>query len=185
MDARVRYTRMAIKNSFVELLRDKPVNKITVTGICELAQINRATFYKYYTDPFDLLKQIEAELLLELNEFIKHTSSSNLMHSIKTVLTEIQRSSDTFKVLISPNGNSGFIGQVLMLCYQSNLSVLDNQFPGLSNAQKKWFYYFLAEGVCGIIQQWVADDMKESPDEVAEFISRLNDILLRELQVPS
>ena len=30
-DARVRYTRMVIENSFLELLQEKPMAKITVT----------------------------------------------------------------------------------------------------------------------------------------------------------
>ena len=43
-DARVRYTKMMIRNSLLELLRTKPIAKITVTEICEMAGINRATF---------------------------------------------------------------------------------------------------------------------------------------------
>ena len=58
-DARVRYTKMVIKNSFVELLAKKPLTKVTVKEICELSEINRATFYKYYCDPYDLLEKLE------------------------------------------------------------------------------------------------------------------------------
>ena len=43
-DARVRYTKMVVKESLMELLRVKPVAKVTVTEICERAGINRATF---------------------------------------------------------------------------------------------------------------------------------------------
>lgn len=46
-DARVRYTRMVIKNAFITLLKRKPLNKISVKQVCELAEINRATFYKH------------------------------------------------------------------------------------------------------------------------------------------
>lgn len=47
-DARVRYTKMVIKNSFVKLLAKKPLEKVTVKETCELSEINRATFYKHY-----------------------------------------------------------------------------------------------------------------------------------------
>ena len=50
-DARVRYTKMVVKESLMELLRVKPVAKVTVTEICERAGINRATFYAHYSDP--------------------------------------------------------------------------------------------------------------------------------------
>ena len=37
-DARVRYTRRVIKESFLSLLSEKPVNKITVKEVCEAAE---------------------------------------------------------------------------------------------------------------------------------------------------
>ena len=39
-DARVRYTQMVIKNSFIKLLEQKALNKVTVKEICELSEIN-------------------------------------------------------------------------------------------------------------------------------------------------
>ena len=66
IDARTRYTKMMIRESFIQLLKEQPVSKITVTKICEIAEINRATFYKYYEDAFDLLQKLEQELLEEI-----------------------------------------------------------------------------------------------------------------------
>ena len=43
-DARSRYSQMVIKNSFVELLKKKPINKITVKEVSDMAGIHRATF---------------------------------------------------------------------------------------------------------------------------------------------
>ena len=48
-DARKRYTQMVLKQSLLKLLKEKPVNKITVKEVCELAQLNRATFYAHYS----------------------------------------------------------------------------------------------------------------------------------------
>ena len=62
-DARVRYTQRVLKESFLSLLREKPVNKITVKEVCELAELNRATFYAHYSDCFALMESIEQELL--------------------------------------------------------------------------------------------------------------------------
>lgn len=50
LDARVRYTKLVIKDAFISLLKEKPLNKVTVKEICALAGINRATFYRYYCD---------------------------------------------------------------------------------------------------------------------------------------
>ena len=44
IDPRIRYTRNIIQTSFLELLRQKPLENITVREICEKAEINRSTF---------------------------------------------------------------------------------------------------------------------------------------------
>ena len=59
---RVRYTRMALRESLLALLQQYPISRITVSRICEQADVNRSTFYLYYQDAFDLLRQIEDEL---------------------------------------------------------------------------------------------------------------------------
>ena len=63
LDQRVRVTRMLIRRSFLELLKQKPIQNISVREICEDAGINRGTFYSHYTDIYDLLHKIEEEML--------------------------------------------------------------------------------------------------------------------------
>lgn len=65
-DARVRYTKHAIRTSLIQLLRKKPLNRVTVKELCELSEINRATFYKHYRDAYDLLDQLEKTFLEDL-----------------------------------------------------------------------------------------------------------------------
>ena len=48
MDLRIQKTRAAIKSAFLELRRKKPIEKITVTELAKLAEINKATFYLHY-----------------------------------------------------------------------------------------------------------------------------------------
>ena len=58
MDRRIRYTKKIIKETFLNLLEEKELNKITVSEICRISDINIATFYKYYLDLFDLFDKI-------------------------------------------------------------------------------------------------------------------------------
>ena len=57
MDARKRYTQMVLKQSFLKLLKEKPVNRITVKEVCALAQLNRATFYAVSYTHLDVYKR--------------------------------------------------------------------------------------------------------------------------------
>ena len=55
---RVIKTKQGIRDSFFILLKEKPINKITVSDIIRQADINRSTFYFYYDDIFDMIEQI-------------------------------------------------------------------------------------------------------------------------------
>ena len=44
---RVKITKKMIKDAMLELLENRPINKITVTDICKYADVNRSTFYAY------------------------------------------------------------------------------------------------------------------------------------------
>lgn len=54
-DLRVRRTKKALFDAFMQLLCEKPFDEITVNELCDVAGIRRATFYKHYSDKFDFL----------------------------------------------------------------------------------------------------------------------------------
>jgi AcrR family transcriptional regulator len=54
-DLRVRKTKKALTEAFLELLKEKHFEDITINELCDRAEIRRATFYKHYTDKFHFL----------------------------------------------------------------------------------------------------------------------------------
>ena len=58
---RTRYTRRAMQDALIELLRNQPLGSITVKALCERADVNRSTFYAHYTSIEDLLHDIERD----------------------------------------------------------------------------------------------------------------------------
>lgn len=56
-------SRRLIREAFLELLRHKPYEKITVTDIVALADINRSTFYAHYPDVRGLVEEIVGEVI--------------------------------------------------------------------------------------------------------------------------
>lgn len=172
LDARVRYTKMVIREAFLSLLEEKPVNKITVTEICALAEINRATFYKYYSDPFDLLEKMEQELISSLQKDLT-TSPGSFREIFLFIMANIQADGERYKILFSEHGDSKFPGRIFSLYYEHIAKELHTQFPKLTPAQREWLYYFTAQGCCGILERWIANGMRESAEEVADFADRL------------
>ena len=62
-DRRILKTKRALRESLLYLLKEQPIQKISVSRLCEKSDINRSTFYTYYSSPMDLLESIEDEIL--------------------------------------------------------------------------------------------------------------------------
>jgi len=63
MDLRIVKTKKVIRDAFLELRKKHSLEKVKVKDICETALINKTTFYKYYTDVFDLSRELEDEAM--------------------------------------------------------------------------------------------------------------------------
>ena len=63
MDLRQQKTKRSIINAFLRLRSKKPLEKITVRELSELAEIHKATFYLHYHDIYELSESLERELI--------------------------------------------------------------------------------------------------------------------------
>lgn len=61
LDRRARRTRQAIKESFVALAANRPLQDLTVKEVMERAGVNRATFYAHFSNIDDLERAMEAD----------------------------------------------------------------------------------------------------------------------------
>lgn len=173
VDARIRYTKHAIKQEFIALLEEKPIEKITVKRICEGAQINRATFYCYFDNPYDLLEKIENDLLDELEEKIRLAEPDGFQGIIRIALADIQSKPDYYQLLFSEAGDQQFRDRIFKICYEGNLPVIEHFFPDMPKIQQEFLYYFIAEGCNGILKRWMLHGMKEPVEELVGFVEDL------------
>lgn len=60
--------KLEIREAFWRLYTAKPISKISVKDICALAGYNRGTFYRYYSDVYEVLESIENEILEQFSQ---------------------------------------------------------------------------------------------------------------------
>lgn len=65
-DRKIRKTKRALHQALLSLLEEKDLEKITVTQLCERADINRSTFYVYYAIPQDCFHEMAQEVMDEM-----------------------------------------------------------------------------------------------------------------------
>ena len=163
-DARVRYTRKVIEESLLTLLQKKHISKITVTELCEMAQINRATFYKHYADVPKLLEEIEERLFEQIRQmFGKHALSLEV--SLLDMLTYTKSEGLQFMVLGSE--------KTFMVCYDSVYPLLEQNISTGTVEELQLLYQFLSYGSGGILTQWIHNGMQEAPEKILKLILRL------------
>lgn len=172
-DARVRYTKMVIRNSFIELLQKKPLPKISVTEICQKAEINRATFYRYYMDPFDLMDQLEEQCIQEVQDKVRESRQQGIYETILIMLETISNNGLMYQVLFSANGNPDFPEKIFAACFSSLDLEADETLKNLSPQKQEWLYYYIATGCSGVLSRWMAHGMRDSREDVAGFIALL------------
>lgn len=181
-DARVRYTKMIIQVNFVSLLKKKPLNKITVKEICEAAEINRATFYRYYLDVYDLMEQLEGEILKELQLTLHAATKQDVRKTLVLILDKMKQNGALYSTLFSSNGDPGFPLKIFQTCYAETVSYIKEQYPNLNEVHQAWVYVYAAQGSSGILSYWINDGMIEPPEQVADMIETLIVNTLRGLE---
>lgn len=109
-------TKADIREAFWRLYADSPIEKVSVRQVCELAGYNRATFYLYFQDIYDLLESIEAELLAGMTACVescmqrleKSNGKLALMAALKEVIVFYERNKRYIVVLLGPQGDPSF-----------------------------------------------------------------------------
>ncbi|NOU82741.1 hypothetical protein GC101_28155 [Paenibacillus sp. LMG 31459] len=159
---RTKYTINLIKESFLILLETKKLPQITVTEICNHADINRGTFYLHYKDPFELFEIMQSEFNKELEETLQEgdrpcTSEESMIN----LLNIIQDKKTMYQILISESGKNSFLLRALL---EQNWN---------EAFSTNYSFTYKVYGSIGVINQWLESNGAESPETIAKLILSL------------
>lgn len=100
-------TKQNIKNTFWNLFKEKPTERITVKEICQITNYSRSTFYQYFRDVYDVLDTIENELIKELDDlFDEEPTVFITSNSFVSTITEIYKSKGEYLYFLLNNQSS-------------------------------------------------------------------------------
>lgn len=171
---RVKMTKALLADSFLRLLKEKPLPRITVKDICDGADVNRSTYYVYYADPYDQLSKMEDNFLADQTVFIENllasasgeipfeTSLAQMMHYWRDHKQMLQ-------VLLGDHGDTMFSQRILLFFAKQILGSNQAQLTNIQLAD----YVYHASGSFGLMRYWLMQDCEESPEEIAHKITQL------------
>lgn len=177
-----------IKKAFATLLNEKGLEKITVSDITRAADVNRGTFYSHYTDKYDLLNEIEDEILSDLKKIFISSSSESVKNanlnnkdkrifSDESILSSAKYAKDNYEMirgLISNGQNTNILlrfKKIVISILQTKASEL-----GILNFNRfeipdEYAYEIMLSSIISILQYWILNGAKESPEEIVKIVN--------------
>ncbi|WP_443597773.1 TetR/AcrR family transcriptional regulator [Agathobacter sp.] len=101
MDLRIEKTKTNIVNAFIELRAKKPLEKITVKELSDLARINKSTFYRHYEDVYALSDELEDEVIHTCLDMLPEPDLLFEADGIRILTDAFLSQSELFDILFS------------------------------------------------------------------------------------
>ncbi|MBF4487580.1 TetR/AcrR family transcriptional regulator [Flavobacterium sp. CSZ] len=170
-DRRVRYTKMVLRESILDLLKNKSLNQISITELCKAADVNRNTFYKHYNTPYEIIREIEDEIFNALMDSTKDID--NVEGIILASCRTLERDKKMSVIIFSETDSSSLLSKVLSSFRNTDTTLQNNSDATMQHYLLNKVYLFAEQGTIALMKDWVLGGFKESAESIAEIISYL------------
>ncbi|MCJ0935414.1 TetR/AcrR family transcriptional regulator [Mammaliicoccus sciuri] len=183
-DRRVRKSKRAIKQAFIELLTENNLDRITIQQISDLADVNRGTFYLNYEDKYALLDEMENEQIEEIKGFVDirkmdlSTKTSDRFIEdfankvIKNVITHIEQNMEFYQVILNLERKSQ-IEEQLADIVRSNIKHLIGNKDNVFGIPENYYLSYVIGSMMSMIKYWVSDENRVSVEELVNYVSTI------------
>ncbi|WP_438765456.1 TetR/AcrR family transcriptional regulator [Enterococcus sp. AZ186] len=180
-------TKMHIIQTFFELMNEIGFEKITVANLSKQAKINRGTFYHHFPDKYAVLEEVEDEIYSNFEQVLNDHVGWAVTEKIDVygrqnvekffkdaclvVMNFLYERKETAQTLLGQHGRPQFIGKLeraYISAVQKKLRLAPREFTELEKLQQEFIYY----GAIAIVKRWIRNGAKETPEEIAQVISK-------------
>lgn len=169
---RIAMTRRMLKQSMLKLLKEKKLDSINVTQLCREAGVNRATFYRHYEIPKDVLLELRQDFYLGLRSQVKIPKTIEDIRPVVVTLCEcLNEHIDLLRVLIENNSDTDFASFLCEIYLESSKEYANHHFlKKLCPEDIQLVCLYCAGGSYFVLRNWVMGDVKKSPREIADNV---------------
>lgn len=154
-----------IKNAMLTLLNQKKYDEIYVKDICDIADINRTTFYNHYKDINDLMIKMEQSLSNQFNSFFDY-STLHSKETLKDFFTFIKDNKDFYVVFINNNYDFAISKKRVSDYMHSQYITSEDD----KNNSSIYHQIFFDAGILAISKLWIKTGMRESVEEIVDIV---------------
>lgn len=177
---RVKLTKRIFKNTLIELLKEKAIYNIKVKELCDKAELNRTTFYKYYENIYDVLADVEYDILKDseqcINE-IENITEIQIKNALYKQLCNIQRNKDVYYLLLVNSADNDFYSKLMKTTIdllkknieQANIDLGENY---------EFIFSYIITGTIDIIKKWLYENESLDANHITNLIYDLANRIL-------
>ncbi|MDR2448144.1 MAG: TetR/AcrR family transcriptional regulator [Treponema sp.] len=179
---KARYTKKALRDSLIELMKSKSIVRITVKELCDRADISRSTFYAHYNNQYDLLKQIEEGTIAYfediLKRFDKKRSAREIIQMVEEIVRNIADNSNSIQALLSENGDISFQEKFFrrftrkVHLVNSFIEAPLSDIPGI----EEYYLVYIVNGSIALVQHWLKNNMDIPIPRLANMLIQLSPV---------
>lgn len=166
-------TRELLGDSFRKLVRQKPINKITIANITENCGLTQPTFYNHFRDKYDLMTWL---YISDIQRIMKQVDQGS--YQWKDTLVDgmayfAEHKSELLNAFTHTSGHEAFLGYMMnihtdLLCTEVRKKLMTESIPEDILLMIKIYCYGTVTYIC----EWIADNMPVSPENVADAMER-------------
>lgn len=180
-DVRTLRSRQLLSDALIELMKSKPLEKITVNDIVKKANVARTTFYAQFKDKDQFVNEIIQDKLKELRKIVtpnfdiadeEHFEEASTIYYVKYYEAYLANA-EFFKVFIGPNGLPGFVDILTENGIKAYTAIFENAKVDEFPLPPKYIVQYIVSAHIGLGIQWMKNDFKESPEYMARIQNRL------------
>ncbi|NLX63486.1 MAG: TetR/AcrR family transcriptional regulator [Clostridiaceae bacterium] len=176
IDRRTRKTKKAIRNALAELLTQKNINDITIRDIADLADINRKTFYNYYSGIHQVVDEIENEIVLAFESVLGDIDLKRDLNDPSRIFERltaiINTDLDFYGHLLSMHANLNLVSKIVTMLKAKTKEALLSQIE-IDDMTADIVLGYAITGMIAVYQQWFNSDRRQSIEEISKTVSIL------------
>ena len=161
VDVRIVKSKESLMSALIVLMGKKKLEELTISEICQEADVNRNTFYSHYSSVRELFEEMNGKYMEALFASAKVFDEPNdsTIKNLVNVLDKMKEKGNLTKIIFSESNSIKHLNTLLQILFPTN--IIDNL--KIENLSLEECHAFLIGGITSLILRWIENDFQESP----------------------
>ncbi|WP_084243720.1 TetR/AcrR family transcriptional regulator [Planomicrobium okeanokoites] len=179
-DLRVSKTKDALRGALMHLLKQKGLNSISVTELCQLAKVNRGTFYAHYGQVENLFEEYFKTIMKDLADsyqepykHVRNLLSKDVNPATIRIFHHIEKYETFYRIVFSKTVPLSYY--YLLFDHIQTLirdDVSEHYLDGL-DIDISMVSAYQANAILGLAIEWHRQDFKQSAEDMNRLLVRI------------